>query len=225
MTEYNERILKNVLQDIREEQDAELLKEIEDAKNNPLFQNKEGEAEAFVLEYTKKTKKKTGRNFLRVASILLVIVIGVAFIPFTVEGRRSSLAEIVMNFVNSEFISIGNRDKDALLTYEGKFIPTFIPEGYSVESINNEQNIKEIVFSNSDNFIVFREQAIGVKTNIDYSDAENLQEIKILGYNGITYTEDGVNRVVITTEESIIYISCEDSTVDLIGFAKLIEKR
>lgn len=53
MTEYNERLLKNVLQDIREEQDEELLKEIEDAKNNPLFRNKEGEAEAFALRYTK----------------------------------------------------------------------------------------------------------------------------------------------------------------------------
>lgn len=72
---------------------------------------------------------------------------------------------------------------------------------------------------------MFKELDIDLKMNIDYSDAENLKEIEILGNNGILYTKDGINRVVITTEESIIYISCEDSTIDLIGFAEKIEKR
>ena len=58
MNEYNERILKNVLQDIRQENDDELLKESEDAKNDPLFQIKDGEAEAFVQKYFEKSKKK-----------------------------------------------------------------------------------------------------------------------------------------------------------------------
>lgn len=38
MNEYNERTLKNVLEDYREEQDKEFLKEIEEAKNDPLYQ-------------------------------------------------------------------------------------------------------------------------------------------------------------------------------------------
>lgn len=226
MNEYNERLLKNVLQDCREETDEQLLKEIEEAKNNPLFQNKEGEAEAFALKYTKKPKKKFGKIFLRVASIFLVIAIGCAFIPFTVEGRRSSLAEIIANFVNSEFIAFDSNDDDnLLLSYEGEFVPTFMPDGYSVESVNNEQDIKEIIFSSADNIIVFKEQDISFKMNVDYSDADNLQNIEILGYKGISFTKDGINRIVITTEESNIYISCDDNTVDLIGFAEKIEKR
>lgn len=226
MNEYNERLLKNVLQDYREENDAVLFKEIEEAKNNPLFQNKEGEAESFVLEYTKKPKKKFGRIFLRVASILIVIAIGFSVIPFTVEGRRSSLAEIIANFVNSEFVIFGNNENDnLLLSYEGEFFPTFIPDGYEVESVHNEPNLKEIVFSNSKNMILFKELSFSFKMNIDYSDAQNLKEIEILGYTGKSFTKDGVNRIVITTEKSNIYISCDDNTVDLIGFAEKIEKR
>ena len=226
MNEYNERLLKNVLQDYREETDEQLLKEIEEAKNNPLFQNKEGEAEAFALKHTKKSKKKFGKIFLRVASIFLVIAIGCAFIPFTVEGRRSSLAEIIANFVNSEFLAFDSNDDDnLLLAYEGEFVPTFIPEGYSVESINNGLNIKEIIFSTANNVIIFKEQDIDFKMNVDYSDADNLQDIEILGYKGISFTKDGINRIVITTEEANIYISCDDDTVNLIGFAELIEKR
>lgn len=226
MTEYNERLLKNVLEDYREDETEQLKKEIEEAKNNPLFQNKDGEAEAFALRYTKKPKKKIGKIFLRVASILLVIAIGCAFIPFTVEGRRSSLAEIIANFINSEFVIFGNNEKDnLLLSYEGEFAPTFIPEGYSVASINNDPNIKEIVFSNSKNIIVFREQDIDFKMNVDYEERDNLQEIEILGYNGSVFFNDGMSNVVIITDESIIYIMCDDNTVDLIGFAEKIEKR
>lgn len=226
MNEYNERLLKNVLQDYREETDEQLLKEIEEAKNNPLFQNKEGEAEAFALKHTKKSKKKFGRIFMKVASILVVIALCASFIPITVEGRKSTIAEIIANFVNSEFIAFDSNDDDnLLLSYEGEFVPSWIPDGYSVESINNEPNIKEIVFSNSNNIIVYREQSIDFKQNVDYSDADNLQEIEILGYKGISYTEDGVNRVVITTDSVNIYITCNDNDVDLVGFAELIEKR
>lgn len=226
MTEYNERLLKNVLQDYREENDAELLKEIEEAKNNPLFQNKEGEAESFVLEYTKKPKKKYGRIFMKVASILVVIALCASFIPVTVEGRKSTIAEIIANFVNSEFIAFDSNDDDSLLlTYEGEFVPTWIPDGYNIESVNNGKNMKEIVFSDSNNILVYREQSIDFKQNVDYSDADNLQEIEILGYKGSSFFNDGMSNVVIATDNSIIYIMCDDSTVDLIGFAEKIEKR
>ena len=227
MTEYNERLLKNVLQDYREEYDAQLLKEIEEAKNNPLFQNKEGEAEAFAQKYSKKQKKKSNKIFLRVASILLVMAIGFAFIPFTVEGRRSSLAEIVANFVNSEFVIFGNNENDnLLLSYEGEFFPTWIPDGYSVASVTNNETKKEIVFSDSDNhIIVFREQALDVKMNIDYDAEDNKKEIDIIGYKGVCFEIDGVQYITAVTEKSLLYILCEDNSIDIVGFAMKIEKR
>lgn len=226
MNEYNERLLKNVLEDCREEQTEQLKKEIEAAKNNPLFQNKEGEAEAFALRYTKKKNKKPIRLLLKVASVLLVLAISLTFIPFTVEGRKSTVAEIIANFVNSEFIAFdSNEDDKLLLSYEGKFVPTWIPDGYGVSKVNNEPDMKEIIFSNSKNRIVFVEQILDVKTNIDYSDAENLQEIEVLGYKGMSFKKDGMNRIVITAENAVLYISSNDDSVDLIGFAELIEKR
>lgn len=113
-----------------------------------------------------------------------------------------------------------------MLSYKGDFIPTFIPDGYSVKSMINEADKNEIVFSNADMcMLIFKEQSNEIKTNIDYSDANNLQEIEILGYKGIAFEKDGSNRVVITTENAVLYITCDDDTVDLIGVAKKIEKR
>lgn len=226
MTEYNERLLKNVLQDIREEQDAELLKEIEEAKNNPMFANKENEAEEFAEKYTKKPKKKTGKIIFRAASIVLIAAVMLSFVPFKAQGQKISVAKIIMNFVNSEFLAFDSNEEDSLLlSYEGEYIPTYIPDGYSVQSVNNDPEIKEIVFSKENKAIILKEQNIDYKTNADYSDASDLQNIEILGYKGMSFIKDGVHHVVITTDNSNLYISCNDDTVDLIGFAELIEKR
>lgn len=226
MTEYNERLLKNVLQDVREEQDAELMKEIEEAKNNPMFANKENEAEEFAEKHTKKQKKKKGKTIFKAAAIVIVSAVLLSFVPFNARGQRFSVAEIIINFVNSEFLAFDSNEEDSLLlSYEGEYIPSYIPDGYSVKSVDNKQNTKEIVFSKDNKVIIFKEQVDDFKTNIDYSDAVNLQEIEILGYNAMSFIKDGVHHVVITTDSSTIYISCNDDSIDLIGFAELIEKR
>ncbi len=227
MNEYNERLLKNVLQDIREENDAELQKEIEEAKNDPLFQIKEGEAEAFVKKHYKTQKKKSNKLFIKVASILLAVAISITFIPFTVEGRRSSLGEIIANFVNSEFVIFGNTENDNLiLSYEGEFVPTYIPEGYSVKSVTNTDTQKTIELSNkNNNMILFKEQQSDAKTNLDHINTTDLQEINILGYNGYYYKVNDIQYILIIGENINIYISCDDSSIDLIGFSELIEKR
>lgn len=226
MTEYNERILKNVLQDYREENDEKLLKEIEEAKNNPLFQNKEGEAEAFALKYTAKRKKHSGKIFLRVASILLVFAIVVAVIPMPVDGKKSTLAEVIVNFVSSEFFSVGNNETDSrFLDYEGDYIPSYIPEGYKLKEIINEFESKSITFENNGNLLVLSEIPLNSNLNVDYAQNENIKEVEILGCKGIYFNADGSQHLVITTNETIINITCSDKTVDIVGFAKLIEKR
>ena len=229
MNEYNERILKNVLEDYIEENDEQLSKEIEEAKNDPRFQVKEGEARAFAMKHykAKSKKKKTASLILKIASVVLVIAIGVSFIPFSVEGKRSSFAEIIINFVNSEFIAFDNNEEDnLLLSYEGEFVPTWIPEGYIVESVNNAKEIKEILLKDNENHIIlYREQHYNVKSNLDYKDGTNKKEISVLGYNGIYYEKDNVQYVSVITDNTIISISCNDKTIDLIGFVNKIEKR
>lgn len=227
MNEYNERTLKNVLEDYMEEQDKELLKEIEEAANNPLYQNREGEAEAFAEKYSNAGKKKSKKIFFRVASILLVLVIGLSFIPINVEGQKSSIAELIINYVNSEFLAIDSNETDELLlSYEGKYIPTWIPDRYEVESVTNEKDRKEIVFVNTNgNMITYSELSVELKAKINSEISENVKNINVNGYNGITYEKDEIIYVILTTDNAILYISSDDSEIDLIGFSKKIEKR
>ena len=229
MNEYNERILKNVLEDYIEENDEQLSKEIEEAKNDPRFQVKEGEARAFAMKHykAKSKKKKTASLILKIASVVLVIAIGVSFIPFSVEGKRSSFAEIIINFVNTEFLSFDSDESESLLlTYQGEFIPTWTPEGYIVESVNNAKEIKEILLKDNENHIIlYREQHYNVKSNLDYKDGTNKKEISVLGYNGIYYEKGNVQYVSIITDNIILTVTCDDNNIDIIGFVNKIEKR
>lgn len=227
MNEYNERTLKNVLEDYREEMDKEFLKEIAEAANDPLYQNREGEAEAFAKKYSNSKKKKTKKILFRVASILLVLIIGLSIIPISVEGRKSSVAELIVNYISTEFLAVGSNDKDnLLLSYEGHYVPTWIPDGYEVESVTNKTDKKEIIFVNSQgNIITFNEQETETKINIDNENFKNAKNIEINGYKGLFSENDGINTIVLVTDDSTLYISSDDTVLDLIGFAKKIEKR
>lgn len=223
MNEYNERILKNILQDSREETDEELLKEIEEAANNPLYQNKPNEAKEFAKKYGK-SKIKKYKILSSVAAVLFFISIGVSVIPVNVEGRKNTLAELIVNYVNSEFFAVGTQDP--LLTFEGKYVPTWIPDGYDVDSITNTQRENEIIFKNSEGkMIIYTEQSAGSHVNIDSAESENIKNIDINGFDAFYTNEDDIQSIIISVPDLILYITCNDDNTDLIGFAKLIEKR
>lgn len=223
MNEYNERLLKNVLEDLREEQDDELRREMEEAKNDPEFQLKEGEAEAFAKKYVPKKKKNTKSIIFKAAAVFIVLAVGFStFVPLSVQGQKQTVAELIANFVNSEFVAIGN--ENLLLTYEGEYVPTFIPNGYEVKEVSNLKDSKSIIFINSQgNTIVYSEKNIDI--NIDNEENATVEEIEILGYKGIYTEKDGKQQIAIKAVNSLIHIFSNDTELDLINFAKYIEKR
>ena len=228
MNEYNERVLKTVLQDYRSENDDELLKEIEDAKNDPLFQVSDEEAAAFAKKYVKKNQKKNRNLFLKVASVIFAIVfVGVALIPITVEGRKSTIAQLVFNFVNSEFLAFdSNEDDTLLLSYEGIFVPTYIPEGYYVESVNNTKDAKYLTLVNdTGKKIVITEQVTTVKNIADYAGGVEIENITFNGYEGIYYTKDGSQYVFVLIDDIVLSVICSDEEVNIKSFTEKIEKR
>jgi hypothetical protein len=228
MNEYNERVLKTVLQDYRAENDDELLKEIEDAKNDPLFQVSDEEAASFAKKYVKKNGKKNRKLFLKVASVILTVVLaGAVFVPVTVEGKKNTLAQHLIYYINSEFLAFGtDDDSQLLLSYEGEFVPSYIPEGYYVDFVNNSKDFKELVLKNSEGKkIMLSEQKIKVNITADHKTDVEIKEIDILGHKGIYYIEDNVQYVIVKTDKLILNIICNNEETNLLVFAEKIEKR
>ncbi len=228
MNDYNEQVLKEAMQKIIEEEHKEILKEMEIAKTIPEFQVKEGEAEAFVEKYMpKKSNKK--KTLLRVASVAVAVLVCFSAVTLSVDGFRNRFTEFLSNFSNSDHASvdIGNSKNDELLlSYKGQYVPTYIPEGYTVQSVSNESNHGTIFLKNNDGFIIiFKEQSSTMKTDIDTKNAEIVKNIEINGMKGVYVLKDGEQSIAVSTEQTIIYIYCDDDKLDLIGFAELVEQR
>ena len=51
------------------------------------------------------------------------------------------------------------------------------------------------------------------------------KDIEINGIKGLLVAKDSVQRIILTDDDLIMYISCNDPDVDIVGFADLIEKR
>lgn len=224
MNEYNEKVIKDALTILRDEQDKEFLKEIEEANNNPDFKVEKGEARRFVKEVS---KTKNYRPMLRAASIVLIIAASLTAVTISVDGFREKFTSFFTNFVSSDYagVKVGT-DDDLFLDYQGRFVPSIIPAGYEVDSILNEGNKFEIALkSKNDTMIVLREQTIDLKSNIDTEDADVVEEIEINGMSGLYVKKGRKERIALDAGDVMICITDNDTQVDLIGFTELIEKR
>ena len=153
MTEYNKRVLKNVLEDMCEENDKAFLKEIEESKNEPRFANtkdSDKKIQKALNDSAKGIKKKHRKKaIIRVASVILVLLACVSVATLSVKGFREKIWEFLTNIGNpsySLFVSSGDDDANKLSAYEGQYIPTWIPDGYEITSVGNNAYYKTIKF-------------------------------------------------------------------------------
>lgn len=228
MNEYNEQVLKEAMKKIVEEEYKEILKEMEIAKTIPEIQVKEGEAEAFVEKYMpKKSNKK--KTLMRVASIAVAVLVCFSAVTLSVDGFKEHISKFVNNLSSSisASIKLSDNENDAkLASYEGQYVPTYIPEGYKVDEVSNRDTVKSItLLKGKDKFIMFSEQSSDVGLNVDTENAESVEEIEINGMQGMKVLKGGTMVLIIKTESSVIHIACNDHNVDVVGFANLIEKR
>lgn len=216
-------MLCDILNDIQKEEDAALQKEIEAAASNPLYQNKEGEAEAFAAEYTKQKKKNRLKALPGVAAVLIGLFIICAFtVPINVESSKQSLFELMLNYSSSDHIVVGN---DQLLAYDGKYIPSLIPRGYEVEKISSTDNFKSIIITNyTDNTIVFSEYNTD-DISITLPESGETTETDINGFDAIYSKSKASQMIVVYAEDRIFTATCNNTEFDLIGFALLVELR
>lgn len=224
MNEYNEKVIKEALTLLREKENEEIRKEMEEANKIPEFRVKEGEAERFVKQFEKKRSRKA---WLRAASIVVVVVVSLTVVTLSVDGFREKFTSFFTNFTSEEYagVKVGEED-DLFMSYKGQFVPSIIPEGYEVESVVSDENMFEIMLKNEqDCIIVLREQSAELKSNIDTEDADVIKDVEINGMKGLYFKKGNSENVFLNSGETMLHIVDDDEKFDLMGFAELIEKR
>lgn len=235
MNKYNERMLKNVLEDIREENDIKLQQEAEDAASNPLFANNTDSDRRFneaLAEIEKSKKRKHHRKTLiRVASVFFAILIGLSAVTLSVKGFREKLWEIIRNIGNPSYslmVSSENPEENLLATYEGTYIPTWIPEGYEIVSVKNNEHFKTINYENeSGKIISFTEhtQDIDKKFNFDKENFDNYEAYQDNNRETIIASNNKTIYIVMKEKNTIIHIVLNDKSIDTKSFCDMVEKK
>ncbi|MBQ8576098.1 MAG: DUF4367 domain-containing protein [Clostridia bacterium] len=233
MTEYNKRSLKNVLEDIREENDKLFLKEIEKADSNPLFANT-NETDTKMLAALEQSlkcskKKKRRKKLLRAASILVALLVGISAITLTVDGVREKLCNLIAktNPSYSVIVSADNKNSQMLAEYKGIYIPTYIPQEYEIKNIQNQNHNHSILLENGDGKIISYAEHLktGMSFHFDTEDLDSYEETAIAGFDAIITKKGDRTMVIIMADEAVISVIGNDPELDLVGFAKHIEKR
>ena len=224
MNEYNEKVIKEALTLLREKENEEIRKEMEEANKIPEFRVKEGEAERFVKQFEKKRSRKA---WLRAASIVVVVMVSLTVVTLSVDGFREKFTSFFTNFTSEEYATVDVGESDEMFSeYQGQFVPTAIPEGYKVEDIVNGKDKFEIVLSDSNgNLILLKEMSANLKTNIDTEGADSVTDIEVNGMDGILIKKGNVENMYVYVGENLLFVSDDNAEFDLLGFAELIEKR
>lgn len=233
MNDYNKRTLKNVLEDYREKNDIVFLKEIEEASNNPHFANSEADYKTFEKKFNKaiEKSKKIRKILLRVASIFLVLLIGATITTLSVKSFRERIWNYIFNTKNDSYsiLVVSDNDYDNKLSeYEGKYVPTWIPEGYEVSSVENASSYNVINFiKNSGESIIYHEysQNIDTKLLIDKESCDTYETKNIANRETIFASINGSFFVIIKADNAVIHVACNDSDFDFYGFAAHIEEK
>ena len=235
MTEYNKRVLKNVLEDMCEENDKIFLREIEESKNEPRFANTKDtdkKIQKALNDSAKGIKKKHRKKaIIRVASVILVLLACVSVATLSVKGFREKIWEFLTNIGNpsySLFVSSGDDDANKLSAYEGQYIPTWIPDGYEITSVGNNAYYKTIKLKNADGkTISYTEypKSNDVKFKLDKESCDTYEVSNVNGREIIIASKNGVITLVVKEKDAIIHVIFNDPDINVASFAELIEKK
>lgn len=151
----------------------------------------------------------------RAAVILLVLSSVLAVSLFSVDAFRVRFFNLLIE-TKPEYTEFrleeknGGSDGDQgngaqSVDWPNSYIPTYVPEGYSVESSENYDSMKLILFQNAEGKIIdYAQYSESVSFNYDTEDAV-LQDITVNGEAGMLVVK-GENYSIIWKHESSIFV-------------------
>ncbi len=160
----------------------------------------------------------------RVAIIIAAIIITLTATTFGVKAIRETVIEFITEtFEKFTKVTVESDELDEQAEIV-KTAPTYIPEGYALESENFLDVAYKTAYKNQDdNFIDYIQKfGYGTINNLDTEDIE-YEKININSFEGIKYNKNGVNKVVFADETYMYTIYGQVSFEELIKMAESIK--
>lgn len=164
----------------------------------------------------------------RVAAIILVLLLSLTTITFSVRALRepvvSFIVETFEKFSNILFINDESKDTNVDLKFE-KVTPTYITEGYTLDYEFDDVSLYQARYFNSDKTsnityiqLISDDSILQVNTeNVSYNN------IEINNFKAVSYSNKGINTVVLHAKDYAFIIEGNISMEELIKIAESIK--
>ncbi|MDD4621439.1 MAG: DUF4367 domain-containing protein [Methanosarcina sp.] len=193
--EYEDSLFILVMNDAAEKEGQVFQEEKEKLKNNPDFQPSPAAIQKFsqqVDTHLKKPKayarKRRVLSAVNRAAIAMLIMLILGSAAMTVEAVRVRALNFVMN-AEPEYTSFALKENDKrgekTVDWHKAYAPTFIPEGYEVNTVSTAELSKSIEFKNKQgSHISYMELSESSQAQLDTENASAIEAININGHEG-----------------------------------------
>lgn len=176
----------------------------------------------------KKSKVKLKNISSRVAVILAVVFISIATLSLSVEAFRVQIYNLFSTDHN-EYSNIRIKEESTedikLKEWENYYFPTYIPEGFYIDYINELVDIIEIKFKNdSGKFITFIQAPNGTYISLDTEEGKK-REVEISNRKAVLTEKENKNILFWNNEEYSFHLASNLDLRDLMLFAESLEKK
>lgn len=218
--ELNQSLLKDALS-IYAERLAESLPTKEECAHITFSPGFEKRMKRMIREHQKFYYFWFNTIAKRVASAVLLVILGLAVTTFGVKAWRESLIDFVIKSYE-RFTEIDVTVEDVFQHVVNRVEPTYIPNGFVVEKRNGSSvNYKVIYKRNDGELLTFSQNLISSDKGIDTEDGE-YRTVIINGYDGILNNKNGYTMIVFCSDEYMFTIFGSVGEEELLQMAKSI---
>lgn len=229
--ELNEKIFDDMLSYALEESaddpasslppDEELEKEV---TLRPEFEARM--AHFFRRQKQKERSRRSGRVLLKAACFLCIIIVVSTAVIFSVEALRVPFLNFFSNSGNDSttvHVEDAGAEYDAYADQvKGLYLPSYIPDTYSVASVERTSNYYRAIYKSADeNMIVLQSLLNGSSAGIDNT-GSIIERLTINDEEAQFFTKDQSNILIFKYKQNAMMLSAKISKIELVKIAESI---
>ncbi len=195
------------------------------------------EYHTFTIEFEKNMKaliKKANIKYVNInkfrirrSIVAASLIIIIAAASMSVEAIRLPVVRLTERIYTefSEILFDNNENIEVPETIEDVYVPSYIPEGYTLTEENNMKLMHFMYYTNEKNQEISVEQfTLGVSMAVD-TEGITTEEITINGMNGIIYSKRGLTTIIVNDNSYVHLISGYENRDELIKVAESLYVR
>jgi len=231
--EYEDGLFFLAMNDLALKEGEEFLKDNEEMKSDHEGPSPESIKKFSKLldSYLKKEKKAHKKNHTlnmlgKAAVAMLSVIIIFSTMMLTVQAFRIRVLNFLIS-IEPEYTSYQLNDADEeqnnaqlIIDWKNAYVPTYIPEGYTIGEMSYSDSIKKITMENTNgSYIIYTEFESKNNITVDTENASLIETVTINGQDGTLSIKDSITTIVWEMDNHLFIVQGQLSSDEAIEIA------